>query len=609
MSTLPHSEVELSDALEALAIIAPKQPSLQGDDVPVDIWLDILHHLGYKDVVSMALVCKALHAIISEKQVWIEYLRGMCERHALFYPSYPVDSMNVQELQQAILGPERFNDTLRRGPGSPVYTDSSPILSPAAITSFPNHDACHGVHESSIGLFLVPGGRFLVSSNPDSLALWDIGAAVGQKRVESPILLAKYEHPAHGPGSAKVDDNTVLDLAVTPFGERKLRIAVAMYHPEQIVTVTALEIGFPCDPGSSFRPLATLRISVPSEIIEEYGVAVLCHNLLISGDTIHVQLVVNQPETETVIWNFEDEICGLRDARSDIPQTDYWLMRALRTELPVIYRLYASYTPRYGPKAPVMAHSTPARTWGDTTFSTSSDEPISIPGDHARLESSEKVMYSPIPAGDQTARQTFYETVVASGWYQSIPSLPLYFNLMELRRHTADPEELGIFSSTHHTYHISEEWAKTQSVQTFLVDFEPYVRLPVWLRHCQEPLSIAPQEPGVMWGYSGPTTPARMSGDPFVVVIRHMERTLDPIWALVSQPEAPITNPPVEGEETQVAPPEEDDIATITVLHRDKNEPDGGLKSAMICLATGRMVFATHGDVLCIHDYLPPSSA
>lgn len=607
MSTLPHAEVELSDALEALAIIAPKQRSrIQGDDVPVDIWLDILHRLHYKDVVSMALVCKALHAIISEKQVWIEYLRGMCERHALFYPSYPVDSMNVQELQQAILGPERFNDTLR-GPGSPVYTDSSPILSPAAITSFPNHDACQGVHES-IGLFLVPGGRFLVSSNPDSLALWDIGA-VGQKRVDGPILLAKYEHPAHGPGSTKEDENTLLDLAVTPFGERKLRIAIAMYHPEQLVTITALEIGFPCDPGSFFRPLATLRISVPPEIIEEYGVAVLCHNLLISGDTVHVQLVVNQPETETVIWNFEDEICGLRDTRSDIPQTDYWLMRALRTELPVIYRLYASYTPRYGPKAPVIAHSTPARTWGDTTFSTSSDEPISIPGDYARLESSEKVMYSPIPAGDQTARQTFYETAVPSGWYQSIPSLPLYFNLMELRRHTADPEELGIFSSTHHTYHISEEWAKTQSVQSFLVDFEPYVRLPVWLRYCQEPLSIAPQEPGVLWGYSGPTTPARMSGDPFVVVIRHMERTLDPIWALVSQPEAPITNPPVEGEETQVAPPEEDDIATITVLHRDKNEPDGGLKSAMICLATGRTVFATRDDVLCIHDYLPPSSA
>jgi len=107
----------------------------------------------------------------------------MCKDHAVYSPSYPVDSMNVQDLQKAAMGPSRWytNITGHAVDGSDVdvKVDWEPRLK-QRIRIEVGVDAC---------LCLVPGGRFLISGDNEYIKLWDMGAPWAPA-LQHPVLLA-----------------------------------------------------------------------------------------------------------------------------------------------------------------------------------------------------------------------------------------------------------------------------------------------------------------------------------------------------------------------------------------------------------------------------------
>ena len=120
--------------------------------------------------------CKAFERITRQRVVWVAALHRVCLDNTLFLPSFPISDMSDLEIEKAAMGPrmwielcgtyERLNDpdaTLRLCPRSTrIINDSFPteVDSDSEATQF----------------FIVPGGRYLVSSLPERIiSVLDLG--------------------------------------------------------------------------------------------------------------------------------------------------------------------------------------------------------------------------------------------------------------------------------------------------------------------------------------------------------------------------------------------------------------------------------------------------
>ncbi|KAF6752626.1 hypothetical protein DFP72DRAFT_447638 [Ephemerocybe angulata] len=162
--------------------------------------------------------CRSLKALVSEKSVWITILTSICQEQALFKPSYPVQDMDVAQLQRAAMGPTLFQRRLTKGAIPADKLNEAKELEPASIVELdglleaagPNSTAPSiDARRWNVHRRLIPGGRFLAHvkhlkpqrSGLDSqmeesdelksflVEIWDLGVA-GSAPLSNPILLA-----------------------------------------------------------------------------------------------------------------------------------------------------------------------------------------------------------------------------------------------------------------------------------------------------------------------------------------------------------------------------------------------------------------------------------
>ena len=114
--------------------------------------------------------CKALQPSTRQRVVWVAALHRVCLENTLFLPSFPLSDMSNLEIEKAAMGPRRWIELCgafeKQHPN-----DDGVILRPRA-TRIINDLLDTYIH---CKLFIVPGGRYLVSSSPDCISVLDLG--------------------------------------------------------------------------------------------------------------------------------------------------------------------------------------------------------------------------------------------------------------------------------------------------------------------------------------------------------------------------------------------------------------------------------------------------
>ncbi|KAF5331285.1 hypothetical protein D9611_013074 [Ephemerocybe angulata] len=591
----------LSDTTKALASLElelPKRQARHGDEVPTDVWMEILFCLYCKDLLSMSLVCKSLNDLVGQKKVWIENLRSFCKREAVFFPSYPVDDMDVRDLQRATLGPERLR-TLFRQNSAPVYDRNTPVMAPATATTLSDHPGARFILTK--GLFLVPGGRFLVAANQLYLGLYDLGPAGREPRpLEEGCILAQEIYHADMNGRDAMEYE-LGQLSVVPHKETRLRIAVALCN-RSTIAVKMYEISFPCAPNTPFIQLGTLCIGMPLAIPQSemddhlFMLGNYCQSLLIDGDWVHLEVKTPTGET-SVVWNFVDRKCGFgpNSHRSPQPANTRRLGALHEEKATVILRGANIISAHFGPSPPSVEVLSLSLAGAVDIPS----GPLSVAGGYGLLKSHR----SGTPANSDTEAQGDRDpnrpdrdqSLAPSNWYQSHRDLPLYYDVLQ-----------GLGLVMHFGGPVIPRHAHLSTFQlTGGYDDDAISDMDVRLLPIARPSRYTFQEPGmgmVLTAHPG-AIPGRKAHDPCIVSIRFFPDFSQegPSLALLCSPG--LGSGELSADEgSSEAHPQEPESARIVFLHR--GAPHQNVHSPSVCLATGRMLFVSGRGDLCVHDYL-----
>ncbi|KAJ3532831.1 hypothetical protein NMY22_g7585 [Coprinellus aureogranulatus] len=251
-------------------------------ELPLDLLLGIANLLGPQSILRLQSSCRTLRARLTIKAIWVPALRTVCKAHSMFYPSYPVADMSVMRLQRAAMSPARFARLLD---AHASFEYPARTVQPTGVTDIDIGEAV--VSERH---FLVPGGRFLVISNPRSLRLFDLGFP-DCKALSSPILLLSRDIDQHIKA-----DNERTEMTVRMFDESTLRVVVLLSL--QNTMALAYDIAFESG-KASVRHIGTLRIDTPSPELEEPHLT-----LSSSHKTSVIQLgAMGNDHEVTVVWN------------------------------------------------------------------------------------------------------------------------------------------------------------------------------------------------------------------------------------------------------------------------------------------------------------------
>ncbi|KAF9009910.1 hypothetical protein BDQ17DRAFT_1538472 [Cyathus striatus] len=132
--------------------------------LPFELQRRILHFLSPTDIISIQKTCKRMNDVASERGLWINVLKDMCEENSAFRPTYPIEDMSMEELKLSATRPDRVLSFL--GNSEPdkalvVLSSRSIDLSPSLL---PEIDQ----------IFLVPGGRYLFVFSLNKIFLYDL---------------------------------------------------------------------------------------------------------------------------------------------------------------------------------------------------------------------------------------------------------------------------------------------------------------------------------------------------------------------------------------------------------------------------------------------------
>ncbi|KAJ2915563.1 hypothetical protein MD484_g4843, partial [Candolleomyces efflorescens] len=161
----PH---QLADIMESKRDTGTRRHLLT---FPLELYLKLFSDLEPLELLQLSQTCKQLHETLSDKQIWKTALRKMCSQEHLFEPSFPIEEMEVGDMQRAALGPTLWKNKVHRhaklGPNHPL---------PYVERSF-GGDYEPGLRREVIftDTHIVPGGRYLLSSSTKFITLWDLG--------------------------------------------------------------------------------------------------------------------------------------------------------------------------------------------------------------------------------------------------------------------------------------------------------------------------------------------------------------------------------------------------------------------------------------------------
>ena len=130
--------------------------------------------------------------------MWIAALQRVCLDNTLFLPSFPISDRSDLELERAAVAPRRWIELCGAFQKHPNEV--------GAGIPYPRTTRFIKVADDQSHLFIVPGGRYLVSAG-DGLFVWDLGyvptaecklvASVG---VGSDFMFCKVQGTADGMG-------------------------------------------------------------------------------------------------------------------------------------------------------------------------------------------------------------------------------------------------------------------------------------------------------------------------------------------------------------------------------------------------------------------------
>ena len=121
--------------------------------------------------------CKALQLSTRQRVVWVAALYQVCLDNTLFLPSFPISDMSDLELERSAMAPRRWIELCDAFKKQHLNEFGTLPLRPArninlnALTATSTGKEYHTSNE----LFLVPGGRYLVTSSFEALSVLDLG--------------------------------------------------------------------------------------------------------------------------------------------------------------------------------------------------------------------------------------------------------------------------------------------------------------------------------------------------------------------------------------------------------------------------------------------------
>ncbi|KAF8064036.1 hypothetical protein FPV67DRAFT_199187 [Lyophyllum atratum] len=135
------------------------------------------------DIISLRQTCKYLYDATHQRAVWKNALHRVCASHGLFMPSFPMERMSNEELENAALGPRRFSSMLMsRSPDS--------LLKPHTTRVIESRFAL-GEEPGDFKTFeFIPGGRYLITRCDYAILLWDLGPNITVKGALPPNPIA-----------------------------------------------------------------------------------------------------------------------------------------------------------------------------------------------------------------------------------------------------------------------------------------------------------------------------------------------------------------------------------------------------------------------------------
>ncbi|KAF8799413.1 hypothetical protein BYT27DRAFT_7120833 [Phlegmacium glaucopus] len=140
-------------------------------NIGLDLQITICTFLHPSDILSLRQTCKAFQFATRQRIVWVDALHRVCLDNTLFLPSFPIHDMTVPELEHAAMAPRRWIKLCA------AFQKQHPNVSGAKLCSRTTRiiDNPLAVMVDNPEIFIVPGGRYLISQSSSGIFIWDLG--------------------------------------------------------------------------------------------------------------------------------------------------------------------------------------------------------------------------------------------------------------------------------------------------------------------------------------------------------------------------------------------------------------------------------------------------
>lgn len=144
----------------------------------LDLLLHIFNFMDLGSIVALRKTSKLFCCVTSQRIIWVDLLRRVCSDNSVFRPTFPIDQMCVTDLERAVFAPTRWLDHVMR--------NNMKARGCCARTITPSENPYFQ------GVYLVPGGRFLITFSEADLCVWDLGYSSSTILKNTPIASASH---------------------------------------------------------------------------------------------------------------------------------------------------------------------------------------------------------------------------------------------------------------------------------------------------------------------------------------------------------------------------------------------------------------------------------
>ncbi|KAF8805720.1 hypothetical protein BYT27DRAFT_7103849 [Phlegmacium glaucopus] len=140
-------------------------------NIGLDVQITICTFLHPSDILALRQTCKAFQLPTRQRIVWVDALHRVCHDNTLFLPSFPIPDMTVLELEHGAMAPRRwielcavFEKQHPNDSGAKLCSRTTRIINNPFPATAKNRE-----------IFIVPGGRYLISHSSNGIFVWDLG--------------------------------------------------------------------------------------------------------------------------------------------------------------------------------------------------------------------------------------------------------------------------------------------------------------------------------------------------------------------------------------------------------------------------------------------------